>query len=459
MFKVYFIKELLFFISIFCVIPIKGYAKKNDSYDVFFIVRHHFDNLEYQKASLELERLVQSESLKENDSLKAEWYLLSCNLSMSQKNFTQCYDEINSGISFCENKKLYNQLTNFYIRLSILFTHIGHSKESKDYIHLATQMAQKLNDSVLIYKTMLTETALFYNQDQNDNYIRGYIFFSKFKNLYIDNIITCKFNIALNLIDSNPTIAMQYFRHIINVSTLNEKKVPLCNAYSCLAELYFNAKKYDTASFFFKKSIAIGNQINDVEVLSKNYHFLSKINTIKKNIQKAYSNLLLFKKYSDTLYERQLRGKEMLAKHREIIAQKNEHINSLSQNLKNHISKSNLYLTVLILSVLFFLSIILITFLLYKQKIKVNKLKIIEANARNERLENIQTEMKNLQKQNEYKAKIDVYLSAQKNIARELHDQVANTLAACKMKISMMLQTNELNTELHSLSNIIENIY
>ena len=121
--------------------------------------------------------------------------------------------------------------------------------------------------------------------------------------------------------------------------------------------------------------------------------------------------------------------------------------------------KNDQYFQIIVMCVIIFICVTVIITLLYLHKTRLNSLKILKTEALNEKLTKIQREFEYSQGEREYKAHLQGYKSAQEYLSRELHDQIANTIAGIKLRIDTIDTKKNTKEALKHLSSIIETLY
>lgn len=419
-------------------------------------VDHLLSELKTDEARKVLDNLATDKAAEiETNSLKLQMYYAYLNFRI--KNFSTSLEHYMKAKNIAINLKDSSSLAKIYFDMSIIYKYVSSDKNRKDFFKKAETIATLINDTAILIGVLTNNGAKFDSENNPDSAI---FYYEKSTRLaltnekkYIGSIITNDFNIGLVYENTNKARAIYQFKKLIDKCLLHNRKIPLSNGYSTLANLYYNVNRKDSALYFANRSLVISKQISDYGIDIQVYGLLAKIYEEKSNFREALKNLYLRNKAQEIVTERMLADKANALIHLRNIELKDIEIKKLQEQKQSIEQRNRLrYFLGTAIALLLFL-ILIIVVLVHRFQKKKMRLLSIALNERTLKLEQEKIMMQQTAHLKEYEARLQGQDMAREHIARELHDQIANSLAALKLKVT---KVNKIDANTKGLNQIIE---
>ncbi|MBL7752940.1 MAG: hypothetical protein JNM44_00585 [Chitinophagaceae bacterium] len=425
--------------------------------------------LEFEKTKLILnaiEKSVHEAPLK----LQYEFIRLDFEVNFRLKNFSQCYEIL---INAEKNSKLKGDQSiqnKLLIQFAVLYSEIGVKNRFNEYINrsILSMVEHNYQDTSSWYQLLnliyaVNDTNLMKRiRPHATSAIDGlqFVYNNTSNNpSYLKLNLVAGFNLALFQLNNHPYKALKLFREIEQKARITNNPSTLGNAISCIGELYMNMKLYDRAEEKIKESIQICYKIRDYEVLHKNYSLLIAIGEKTNRKNKLIEYYVKKSEFRDSIWKRSLHYKEFIEMHHSLIQSKEtekKHLQSITEQIRKQNKLRGQYITLLIIC-----SCVLILMLFFVKYNYNKKKKILDFEKAMQQLsfQNQITLAENTHILKESQAMATGYLAAQKFIAMELHDKVANTIASIKMKLDNLSKLSQDNDNLAKIVHLLDILY
>lgn len=448
--------SILLFLFLFLLIPFPTEAQLSDS------LLHSWENL--------------------SDSARVQEYL-----DYTQKNYRTepdiCFELTRNAIELSAKNNLKNSLSRAYSLKGVMLKNKGDFSASLEFHLKSMQLNEELghknalatnhNDIGIVYKSMgeyekaldsyLKANALATELDLKrgivmtlnnigtiyealDNTENSLEYYNRSYTKAVEFDILDAQAIALNNLGEtyankgDGILARKYFKETLEIDNKTGDRFGSVSSLLNIAATYIGSKQYDSASQYFEKALIIATDLNANQLLLHIYKGYTKMYEDMGDYQKAYHAVKLAGNYQDSLYSEN-RIKQLAEVEAKYEAdKKDKEIRMLRQEqmiksieIKQHEAERLALISLIFLG-------ILILFYLYK------------------RYQNKQQQLfsKQLIKQKEehLAAIVETQEQERKRIAKDLHDGVGQTLSGVKLALSVIEQSDEVNT--HKLNKIRE---
>lgn len=464
----------LLVLIILCTLQLSA-MNTSGSDTVWSVVEYNLNSLNYVRAKKILDSISKVKS-QDNPQNKIIWHLKYHQYHYRLKDFSSAYDCLEHAEKLSYSIKDSQFLPSILVSKATIVRALGDYDLSSKLTTLASGIAININDSFFMLKVRYVkfvnklsliesryESGYSVPDSLSNYYIRIHNSFVKayetYSNQYRSDYISVLFNRAIFYSMVKPDSAILLFQDITRISQRENRILPLCNGYSFIGDCYFKIKNYKSSKEYLLKSIAIADKIGDYEVNIKNYETLYKIEKLFDNHEKALHYLEKVLKLKNILDDRHKKGYSLIPKQIRELAVNEMKIKKLEQeqtHLKEREKSNKLLLITTILGSFF----ILCTVILFSKNIqRKQKLREIYKDQEITKLEFSQLELKNEQSNRELEARTEGYETAQEFIARELHDQVANSIGALKLKLESSLKKDNFNATSKVFIEHLDKIY
>ncbi|UXP34053.1 tetratricopeptide repeat protein [Reichenbachiella agarivorans] len=354
---------------------------------------------------------------------------------------TTAMEEYKIALAIAEKLSSNDQALKIKNNIGIIYQEQGHYQEAERYFReslsmepsLSTQIAVLGNIGLTKQKQNNFDSALYYYEEalllaqQSQDSVSMYAIVDYLTSLYWK--------------ESMPEKALIYCLDLVDYHRNTQNEWALIHAYNMLGLIYHELRDYQRSESYYEMSLVLAHKYQ-----SKNEAFILANMAFNEaaagKYEEAYNHLFTHLSVKDTLFslEKSRQLEEALAQYESEKKEKEIAVLQAEQKLHEaNLEKQQLIRnTALGGSVLLLISSVLLISI-YAQKLKTNKIlaeKNEEINQRN---------IKTLLKENEIaniKASLEGQEKERMRIARELHDGVAGSLAAVKLNLESMLDSN-----------------
>lgn len=404
----------------------KGIAK---SYSLIGLANNFMGNFEiaiqnYNAAIVIYKRLKMEDDIAINIYYSGSSYLF-------QGNLPKALEKLNDALKKFEklNNKL--QIATIYNNIGILYSKQNRKKEVIKYYQKALSVLENSTQKKEIgFRNViyLNLAVVYCNDNENQkslDILRPILPLMEKEYTDVDVADVVKIIGKNHLLMQQNDKALTYFFRGLNIYIKNGNKSNISDLKRYIGQAYLQKNDYNKAIKYTEEALSLSKEIGEIESVKFCYDLLHKIYNKHKDHKKAYENLLLYKKTSDSLFNSEVNNKvtqiqmtyefEKKQKAREEIQRKKEAL------LKEETQKQrNIKYTVsaILIIVSFF------TFWIYKN------------------LKRNQKQKKIIENQN---AVIQQSLSEKEVLLREIHHRVKNNLQIVSSILS--IQTQNINDE------------
>lgn len=440
-----------------------------------FRVDKYLNSLNYKEAKKLLD------SLSEDKLLEKSKGKILLELKYSQyyymlKDFSNAYSCLINAEKVCYSWKESKYIPLIYMKKSIIFKQLGDNDLSIELSESAYSIAQEINDRQSLLKIKYSrfvleqdpvEKALEKGEKISDSLIAHLIdmhnrfvkIFEQYQGQFKEEYVKALFNRAIFYSFVKPDSAVLLFQDVTRLCQLENRVLPLCNGYSFIGESYYKIKNYEKSKEYLFKSLAISTKIKDYEVSIKNYTTLYMIEKLNGNVKIALMYLEQIVQMNSILESRHKSGFSLITKQIREISQNELKIKKLEHEqyvLKEKEQSNRLLLIAILLGSIFILFSIFLFSINIQRK---QKLRAIKKDQEIFQLEITQLELKNQQSKRELEARTEGYETAQEFIARELHDQVANSIGALKLMFENSIKKSNFDIKSKLFLKYLDDIY
>jgi signal transduction histidine kinase len=317
--------------------------------------------------------------IEDNKQKISNNYIILGNLNLKNGKYYAAMELYFKALEYAEITKEQQLIADCYVNLGILNLQLSNYSEAKNYSFKALKINKKIGDSAAISNNMANIAKIY----KDENIIDSALYFlwssfniSKKRNdwLMMANSLTDIANIKKNSNDYEN--ALLYFEQSKMYNLKIDNKIGIAYNYLGISKIYIKTNKnLNIALEYLRKADTLAKNSNNMLLIVQICENFKDYYIQKKDVKKALKYSLLYNKYSDSIYARNLTDE--IAK----MESRNEIINKFNlQTQKTKESEKN-QLFLIALSILI-LVIAIILFLLYRIKSNTNK----TLNSKNEEL-------------------------------------------------------------------------
>ena len=318
--------------------------------------------------------------ISQTEMLLGKYYLLSNMLDLSLKHL------LNSLLYYQEINDTINIISNHILLGNVYFDTENFSEALKQY-NKAREFAEKSNDNISMPK-VLNNIGIVYDEKQKYDtsivyYNKALAYISKYNTEETETKVNILINIGVNYRERKMyTKAIETFHKALKISLNAEYTRIYKNLYFNIAVIYFLQDKLQLSKNYINKSLEADDK-NNFDVLSTElYLLLSEISYKNNDLENAYLYQSKYITLKDSL--EQIKNLENIAKitlayktfEKEKRLQKLELSNTFNKKMIQVYKKRIILL--LSISVLFFL--LLVGYIIFKNKVKKARTKIVDEN-------------------------------------------------------------------------------
>jgi len=370
------------------------------------------------------------------------------NVFYRNSNYKTAFEMYLRALKRCEAIDYTTYIWKIYHNLAIIHIAFKGYEKAKNYLQLAEKYVKDedlfmitLNWGVIMSKTQQHDSAMFYYQKAYS--LKDINLQNRFLDLLYNNMAD------IYLTQKNYDSAIYYFRlAIAEVEKIKDKDYAKTEYTQNIGAFYYHIKNYDSAIYYFDKSKMMAEELNLLEVLSKDYLYRYKIARENGNTSLALQYHEEFSELQDSILNLQKYGEinqlEMYHDMEEIDKQIQQlHI---EQEIKER--TINLQRTIQVILWVVVIVVILVLIFIYKQNRRLNDSYQILVD---KNIEIVNTDSQNRKLTDQYKQKIkelEVKLSKtqyvhQENVERiKSHNIDEELYNEIKIKILEIMNTD-----------------
>lgn len=254
--------------------------------------------------------------------------------------FTESIETYNQNIEFARENQIDSIIPSAYSGIAYVYYNLEQTEDEKRTLYLMLEASRQENDIKSEAEAYFKLGDIGMMQDSNFVFaIENYKQCLKLRKELFDTsyiaftILRIGWNYYLN---GDLDTSLYYFFNSLDYSIPINKLMSITNAYGNIGTIYRDKKEYKKALKYYDKSIKYSIKANDMYNLSWLYKDMSTMYASLSDYKMAYENLLLHKRYSDSL-EMKKYNKSMADARTRYEADKNQkELEFLSFKLEQH---------------------------------------------------------------------------------------------------------------------------
>jgi|RifOxyC2_1024027.scaffolds.fasta_scaffold03605_4 DNA-binding CsgD family transcriptional regulator len=276
-----------------------------DTIDVYFKLSSHYVNYDIKKAELYANQVLEkSQNINYNKGVADGYYALArifhnshydVSFNLVQKALG-IYQKLNDSINIAKSLNL----------ISIIKGNIGEYESALEYSNQILDISLKISDSTL-YAMVLNNIGTYYDDIKDDSIAQSYYLkaaevnmltgHKRFLSINYGNLCIAKMQ------ENNLPLAYEYYWKSFRLKEEINDKDGMSWLYEMYARLMEADKKYDSAIFYFHKSLQVCYEFNNKNREEVTLQSLQKFYHNRQQIDSAYYWLLKLNILRDSIYD------------------------------------------------------------------------------------------------------------------------------------------------------------
>ena len=276
-----------------------------DTIDVYFKLSSHYVNYDIKKAELYANQVLEkSQNINYNKGVADGYYALArifhnshydVSFNLVQKALG-IYQKLNDSINIAKSLNL----------ISIIKGNIGEYESALEYSNQILDISLKISDSTL-YAMVLNNIGTYYDDIKDDSIAQSYYLkaaevnmltgHKRFLSINYGNLCIAKMQ------ENNLPLAYEYYWKSFRLKEEINDKDGMSWLYEMYARLMEADKKYDSAIFYFHKSLQVCYEFNNKNREEVTLKSLQKFYHNRQQIDSAYYWLLKLNILRDSIYD------------------------------------------------------------------------------------------------------------------------------------------------------------
>lgn len=274
-----------------------------------------------------------------------------------EANFSESYNQLQKAKDIYTSIKDTFNIANSSIDLGILYSYLNEEEKELNNYNEAFELAQKIKDTLLIGKYYNLRGNFYLRAKELDS---SFLYYTKALNIFEDK----KDDNNINIVKNNLSIiygteekhdkAIKLRTEILKFLKKNNDQMGLSIDYYNIAVSHYMLNEFNKSLKYIDSSIIIAKNENFNYRITNAYKLKSTVYAKTKDYKEAYTNSILYKQYSDTIFDiqKQNKIKELELKNGFDIERKELEIRSHKKEIKN-----NFY--IILFSVVLFFSLLI----------------------------------------------------------------------------------------------------
>lgn len=294
-------------------------------------------------------------------------------------NYPKALEYYMLALEIFEEMELDQELFNMYLNIGVIHYQTKDLSRALQYYNKALEIAEGLNDKSMEIM-VLNNIAGIYNAREDYetciNYLDQIVEIAREQeNRYLEEVFLSNIGM-MNVKLGNYSAAEIALTRALELTKKSQNKTNKAEILTNLGRLYQEKKQYATSLQYFDRAEEISLDLNDYNLLSSVYLYLSMITESMGKFEKALLHYKSHKSYSDSLFNEknsaminELQTKyETAEKEREIAQLKQE-----QEKREYQIARSQHFRAILIIVTISIVIILIILYIMYQIKLGANK--------------------------------------------------------------------------------------